>query len=135
MATRDDKKTQTTDTAQIGDESSKRKRATGSDDPKEEKPYKAPRSGCRYEEEEVRILVHDAKKLGLDVRPYVTWTDSHGVEHDGTTSSSSDDSDCPRLHLIEVPRKFLIELGRDPPPTAEQLADMPEPTAKKARGK
>ena len=96
--------------------------------------YKAPKNGCKYEEEICNYLYSDAKELGIDLKPYTQWVDDDGVHHDGDTSDDSDYSH-PGVQLVEIPRKVLIEVGKYPPPTAEQLADMPEPKKKRRRKK
>ena len=100
----------------------------GNDKPK--RTYTAPEKGCAYEEELCRLLYHDAKKLGINLRPFIEWTDADGEYHAGDTDDDSDDdSDCftGSVKLVEIPRKFLIEIGKYPPPTADQTAEAHKP--------
>ena len=129
MATMEKKARKSEDTKVSAVAADAKRAKLGDDKPKPK--YKAPKRGCVYEEETCRVPYAEAKLLDINLRPYIEYTDLNGDYHYGDTSEDDSEDDgegvCMIERVVHIPRKFLIEVGKYPPPTAKQLADMPKP--------
>ena len=82
--------------------------------------YRYPRRGCQYEEDKILVELF---ALGRVINVHDPRF-SHLVDDDGKETLDGDPDDVAGPLLVEIPRKYLIEVRPDdyPPPTEAQLA-------------